>query len=319
MNMQLDDSSYLKSGSNELRVLEYQASGISFGINILKVSKIVKDLVNFTSVPETLPAVKGMFRDIDRLVPVVDLGEFLGIGGGDGHRDKVIVTEFFGLQTGFWVQQIDWIHRCEWKDIIDAEAVFSGIDQRYVIGIVRPTADHMVLLLDYETILLDLCPHLKQAEREQAQVEADLVGKRILVGEDSPAVRAMLQAELSEHGALIDVASDGRQAWDMYQQKVYDLVVCDVEMPQMDGLAVTSRIRRSERPDTPVIIYSSIGDMGMKARAKFLEANAHITKLDLPRLLRTSEQLIRGEQPDGDSEFEASPQGEAVAVTVPID
>ena len=45
----INADSYLKTGSNELRILEYRVSGISFGINILKVSKIVsniKQLIN---------------------------------------------------------------------------------------------------------------------------------------------------------------------------------------------------------------------------------------------------------------------------------
>ena len=50
--MKLDAESYLRTGSNELRILEFRAGGLAFGINILKVSKIVKDLVNFTRLPQ---------------------------------------------------------------------------------------------------------------------------------------------------------------------------------------------------------------------------------------------------------------------------
>ena len=57
-------------------------------------------------------------------------------------------------------------------------------------------------------------------------------------------------------------------------------------MPQMDGLALLTKIRGNpELTDLPVIVYSSIGDVGMKARAEFLKANAHVTKLNIEELL----------------------------------
>jgi len=295
MSMKLDAESYLKSGSNELRVLEYRTTNMLFGINILKVNKIVSGVKTFTRVPESHSAVVGMFEDMGRLIPVVDLAGFLGVADDTTRREKIVVTEFFGLLTGFWVDGIDWICHFQWEDVIDAQSVFSNIDQRYVIGIVKPTEERMVLLLDYETILLDLCPHIRSDRSAVSNTEVDFSRKKILVAEDSPAVRAMLVNEMLELGCEVQQASDGAQAWELFQQADFDLVICDVEMPQMDGLAVTLRIRQSQQPDTPVIIYSSIGDIGMKARAAFLKADAHITKLNLDKLIMTAGKLMNGE------------------------
>ena len=294
--MKLDAESYLKSGSNELRVLEYQTTGMSFGINILKVSKIVNELNEFTKVPESHPSVTGVFKDMNRLVPVVDLAHYLGVTNESTIRKNVIVTEFFGIITGFWVDRIDWIHHFRWEDVIDAKNVFAGIEQKYVLGIVRPTEERMVQLLDYETILLDVCPHLKNSDKSKFTGETDFTSKRILVTEDSPAVRAMLVNELTEQGCEVVEASDGVDGWEKYQKNDFDLVICDVEMPQMDGLAMTLKIRQSDKSSTPVIVYSSIGDIGMKARAQFLKADAHITKLNLEQLIETADKLMKGEK-----------------------
>ena len=308
MSKKLDAESYLKSGANEVRILEYRMAGVSFGINILKVSKIVSELHQTIAVPETHSAVKGIFRDMNRLVPLVDLAGFLGITSETTKRNKVIVTEFFGVQTGFWVEQIDWIHHFLWEDVIDADGVFRNIDHRYVIGIVKPTEERMILLLDYETILLDLCPHLQQMNLDRVSTDVNFTGKKILIAEDSPSVRAMLVNELTENGAEVVQATDGHMAWDLYQKQEFDLVICDVEMPQMDGLNVVLRIRQSERSDTPVIVYSSIGDVGMKARASFLKADAHITKLNMDKLLETVDKLLRGEKLEADVADEAEPE-----------
>ncbi len=307
MSKKLDAESYLKSGANELRILEYRMAGVSFGINILKVSKIVSELNQSTAVPETHPAVKGIFRDMNLLIPLVDLAGFLGITSKTSKRSKVIVTEFFGIHTGFWVEQIDWIHHFLWEDVIDTDGVFRNIDHRYVIGIVKPTEERMVLMLDYETILLDLCPHLQQMDLNRGGSDVNFTGKKILVAEDSPSVRAMLVNEFTEHGGEVVQAGDGQVAWDLFQKEKFDLVICDVEMPQMDGLNVTLRIRQSERSDTPVIVYSSIGDVGMKARAQFLKADAHITKLNMDKLMETADKLMRGEKLASEEAVDESP------------
>ncbi|MEA2030097.1 MAG: chemotaxis protein CheV [candidate division Zixibacteria bacterium] len=319
MNMKMDAESYLKSGSNELRILEYSASGLIFGINILKVSKIVSNLNDFTQIPETHPAIKGVFKDMGQLIPLIDLSAFLGITNEDTKSSKVIVTEFFGILTGLWVDQINWLHHFKWEDVIDAEKVFRGIDQRYTIGIVRPTEELMVQLLDYETILLDLCPHLGVQVPTAHSTDIDLSGRSILIAEDSPAVRAMLQEELTEQGCKVKTVHDGAQGWEVFQTQKFDLVICDVEMPQMDGLALTLKIRQSEEPSTPVIVYSSIGDIGMKSRAEYLKADAHITKLNLDQLMQIANKLMRGEKLSRSESGFDNIKSEISAETVPID
>lgn len=281
--------SYLKSGSNELRILEYSVCGQSFGINILKVKKIVSHLNQFMSLPESHPAIRGVFEDRGIVVPLIDLAFFLGIPRDENSPpQKVIITEFFEIQNGLWVDRIDWIHRFRWEDVIDAAGIMHGFDQKYVIGIVKPTEDKMVLLLDYENIILDICPQLrKEANQSFDRSQIDGKGKKILIAEDSPAIRNMLTTEFSEVGFEVQSARDGQEAMEIFQktEPPFDLVISDVEMPRMDGLALTVGIRSGEHKDTPVIVYSSIGDIGMKSRANFLKANAHITKLSFDELI----------------------------------
>lgn len=304
--------SYLKSGSNELRILEYSVCGLSFGINILKVKKIVSHLNQFMSVPESHPAIRGVFQDRGIVVPLIDLAHFLGIPRDENSSpQKVIITEFFELQNGLWVDRIDWIHRFRWEDVIDAAGIMHGFDQKYVIGIVKPTEDKMVLLLDYENIILDICPQFRSEANlsfDQAQINGR--GKKILVAEDSPAIRNMLVTEFSEVGFEVQSARDGREAMEIFQktEPPFDLVISDVEMPRMDGLALTVAIRSGEHKDTPVIVYSSIGDIGMKSRANFLKANAHITKLNFDELIAEVEKQL--DQKCKGKEIEPAPDTE---------
>ena len=319
--MKLYAESYLKTGSNELRVLEFRIENLSFGINILKVSKIINERECFTQVPDSGEAVAGMFRDRDQVIPLVDTAKHLGLSNSSVSRDKVIVTEFFGKVTGFLVDRVDWIHHFVWDDIIDAENVFGGIDHPYVIGLVKPTEDRLVQLLDYESILLELCPNLSEKARTTYTGKTNFTGRRVLIAEDSPSVRTMLVTELSDLGFEVIPARDGMQAWEIFQKERDELVISDVEMPRVDGLALTLNIRQSERPDTPVIVYSSIGDEGMKSRAAFLKADAHVTKLNLDELMSTVEKLLSGDPLPSSNSVEMATdvaEEEEITTIVPI-
>jgi two-component system chemotaxis response regulator CheV len=295
--MNLDAESYLKSGSNELRVLEYRVCGHSFGINILKVQKIVAYPEKLTAINDAHPCIKGIFSDNGKIIPLIDLGEFLGFKcESDKNRsNKVIITEFFGILNGFLVDTVEWIHHFYWESVIDAHKTLKTVNQKYIISIVKPDGERMVPLLDYETIILDICPDLGAEEIKRLDKnDFNGKGKRILIAEDSPAVRNMLVAELTEVGFKAIAASDGQIAWQLLEKEHnFDLVISDIEMPQMDGLALTCAIRNDPKmKELPVIVYSSIGDIGIKARAEFLKANAHVTKLNIEQLLETVQQHI---------------------------
>jgi two-component system chemotaxis response regulator CheV len=295
--MNLDAESYLKSGSNELRILEYRTCGHSFGINILKVQKIVSHPDCLSRIINVHRSIKGIFRDNGIIIPLIDLADFLGYQRSptEEFNGKIIITEFFAVLNGFWVDTVDWIHHFRWENVIHAHEALRSINQKYVISIVKPDGERMVPLLDYETIILDICPELGAGEMKKINKD-NLSGKgrRILIAEDSPSVRNMLLAELSEVGFDVVAASDGKNAVGILEKDPdFDLVISDVEMPQMDGLALTCAIRNDVKlKNLPVIVYPSIGDIGMKTRAQFLKVDAHITKLNVEQLLATVKQLI---------------------------
>jgi two-component system chemotaxis response regulator CheV len=292
----LDAESYLKSGSNELRILEYTTCGRSYGINILKVQKIVSRPECLTAAMNSHPSIVGMFKDNNTVIPLIDLAYFLGYGKSESlDGKKIIITEFFNVLNAFVVDTVEWIHHFVWEDVINANDVLKTIDQKFIISIVKPDGQRMVPLLDYETIILALSPEMGLSEMHKiADHGYDGSGKRILIAEDSPSVRNMLVAELMDLGFDVASAADGKEAFKLLQNDHnFDLVISDVEMPQMDGLALTTAIRTDpELEYLHVIVYSSIGDIGMKARAEFLKADAHVTKLNVEELMAKVIQFV---------------------------
>src|SRR5690606_37580609 len=71
--------------------------------------------------------------------------------------------------------------------------------------------------------------------------------RRVLLVEDTPANRKVVQRVLQRRGHEVVVAVNGREAVDAFERGVYDLILMDVQMPIMDGLQATEAIREKER------------------------------------------------------------------------
>lgn len=288
-----EPEAYLKSGSNELKILEYSIGKLHLGINILKVSRILDRPERLTG--KSIGAhrsVVGLFEDHERIIPLVNLADILGIPS-HGAGKRVIITEFFDEITGFLVDAVDRVHTLSWDMVRGAEDIMGKLENPYVLAITRPTGKETVLLLDYEKIVLELAPELAKT-RGGTVTDRDWQGegRTILVAEDSTPVREMLTIELEERGFTVIAARDGEEAAQLFDTSPHiGLVISDVEMPKRDGLSLLGHIRRHpKRNVTPVLIYSSIGDIGMKERARLMAANAHITKLEMDALF----ERIRG-------------------------
>jgi two-component system, chemotaxis family, chemotaxis protein CheV len=288
MSIVKEPEAYLASGSNELKILEYLIGDLHLGINILKVSRVLDRPKKLARPGSGIhPSVVGMFEDHGNLVPLVDLADFLGLKKS-AENGRVVITEFYNEINGFLVSSVDRVHTISWKQVKGSDEVMSNIDNPFVLAVAKPDQNKNILLLDYEKIVLELAPSI--AAREKASVEKkDWKGEKqlILVAEDSAPVRDMLEVELGDLNLRVISSRDGDEAITMFNENTdIALVIADVEMPKKDGLAVLGEIRQHpQRHDTPVLIYSSIGDIGMKERARVMEANAHITKLDMNELL----------------------------------
>lgn len=103
--------------------------------------------------------------------------------------------------------------------------------------------------------------------------KSGILEKRILIVDDVDTIAASVGFILSELDVPIDVAENGEEAWDMLQSGGYSLVISDVDMPRLDGIALTKMIRKDDRlGDIPVILLTSLDrpderDAGMKAGA----------------------------------------------------
>jgi two-component system, chemotaxis family, sensor kinase CheA len=133
---------------------------------------------------------------------------------------------------------------------------------------------------------------------------------RVLVVEDSLVAGELQKSILIAAGYEAEIAQDGARAFEMLLQKPWDLVVADVDMPLMDGLQLTARIRADERfQNLPVVIVTSRDSVEDRRRGFDAGADAYVLKreFDQSHLLDTVKRLIGRAQPGAPAPFPGPP------------
>ena len=250
----------LESGTNELEIVEFEVANNKFGINVIKVKEIIQPM-NVTFIPHVHEHVEGIIQLRGEVLPVVDMLKVLGIPNAQRNpQQKYIVAEF--------------------------------------------NKDEMILLLDFERIMVDINPASsisvedvkKLGKRERSE-------KKIVIAEDSPLLRKLLFDTMQEAGYMnLDFFENGRDVYEYLEALVkadknienhVQLVITDVEMPQMDGHHLTKKIKT--HPDLrklPVIIFSSLITDDLRHKGEEVGAEDQISKPEIAELILRMDQLI---------------------------
>ncbi|HXD59952.1 MAG TPA: response regulator, partial [Thermoleophilaceae bacterium] len=125
---------------------------------------------------------------------------------------------------------------------------------------------------------------------------AEPKGKQsILVVDDSVTIRTFEKALLEAAGYDVTAASDGLEAWNMLQKSPCDLIVSDVEMPNMTGFELTEKVRGdSKLKDMPLVLVTTLSSDEDRKRGIDAGADAYVIKgsAEQDHLLDTVKRLI---------------------------
>lgn len=121
--------------------------------------------------------------------------------------------------------------------------------------------------------------------------------QRILIVEDEPQLARLLQLELQFEKFEATIANNGREGLTIFQQEQFDLVLLDINLPEMDGFQVLESIRNTGS-STPVILLTAKDDIKDKVAGLNLGANDYVTKpFEFEELLARIRVNLRFSQP----------------------
>ncbi|MGK7896745.1 MAG: response regulator [Xenococcus sp. (in: cyanobacteria)] len=118
---------------------------------------------------------------------------------------------------------------------------------------------------------------------------------KLLLVEDSIIIRTQMQRLLKNAGYDVTVAVDGLEGWQKINEGNFDVIVSDVEMPNMSGLELTTQIRQhTEYQNLPIILVTTLASTEAKEKGTEAGANAYLTKgnFDQGLLLDTLDKLL---------------------------
>lgn len=292
----------LQSGTNELEIVTFTVGENLFCINVLKVKEIIHPL-EVTPVPDSNPAIEGVSQVRGEIMPVVNLARVMKLPEIEPENTKFIITELNQMKIVFRVDEVHRIQRISWEQIEEPEKLSIGLEE-LAVGIVKLDGN-LVLLLDYEKIIYEISGNADFAVTGEDRIarKVNREEKTIFIAEDSQMLRQLLEDTLHEAGYTnLQFFANGREAQEhifklLKEQKEQtfenvNLLITDIEMPQMDGHHLTKVIKEDEiGRELPVVIFSSLITEDLEHKGAGVGADAQVSKPNIhqPVSLYTSD------------------------------
>lgn len=297
----MDTNILLESGTGELEILEFAISNRHYAINIIKIKEILEvNADKLTPLPLSHPAIAGLILNRKEILTVVDLKYVIECKKSTNFSN-LIICEFNQLKVAFIIDQVIKVQRIRWDEILKPDDVSPN---SLVVGNIVMN-DTIVLMLDFEKIVTDISPETGINEDRISQVDyKDRSNIKLIIADDSAMIRKLLESTLVKAGFKdFKTFSDGKQTWDYLNSLVSEkgenfredaeILITDIEMPQMDGHALTRHIK--EDPilrNLPVIIFSSLITQDLKHKGLSVGADAQLSKPEIVELVAMVDSLL---------------------------
>jgi two-component system chemotaxis response regulator CheV len=299
------------AGANKLEILLFSlgtdlATGRreTFGINVFKVREVMR-IPEITRAPDMPAAVEGMVSLRGALVPVIDLAKYIGIQT-DLSPTIMIVTEYNGHTQGFLVGEVDTILRLDWSEMKVPPSMLTARMGGLVVAVTELKDKRLVMMLDVEKILAETT-NIDDAHLFNSLTPLSKQNRTVLYADDSTVARKQIERTLEALGVNGIACINGRQAWeemqklasqaDLAKRPVVDyvqLVLTDVEMPEMDGYVLTKSIKNDTRfAGIPVIMHSSLSSDANRTLGISVGVDEYVPKFEPHRLAEVLARSIK--------------------------
>lgn len=299
------------AGTNKLEILMFtlgvdKRSGRreTYGINVFKVREVMR-IPAITKAPDMPPAVQGMVSLRGALVPVIDLAKYINMDT-DTQPSIMIVTEYNGHTQGFLVEAVDTILRLDWSSMKVPPEMLNAQLGGLVVAVTELPDKRLVMMMDVEKVLADTSNVGVDEVLFKNIQPIDRPDRTVFYVDDSPVARRQIQRTLDAMGVRSIVAVNGKRAWDelkrladsaeLAHKPVKDFVqviLTDVEMPEMDGYMLTRKIKEDQRfASIPVLMHSSLSSQSNQQLGKTVGVDEYVSKFEPQKLSQTLIRLL---------------------------
>lgn len=295
----------LRTGANELEIVDFRIFELKenseryewiMGVNVAKVREVLR-LPEITKVPNMPTQVEGMAEIRGELIPIISLARWMGLPEPLELKKYVLYMEFLREKVGVIIHDAKRIRRISWSDIKEAPVILNQKLNGRITGVVD-TEEGLLLILDFEGILHDM-GLLNVFEEEYIQKEREnLEHYTIYIADDSGTARKLVKDILDKLGHKAIIFDNGEELWyaleDLLEKakkenknitEYVQLIITDLEMPKMDGLTLTKKIKSTPGlMHLPVIVNTTLSDEANRIKAKTVGADDFIVKFDAKEL-----------------------------------
>ena len=299
------------AGTNKLEILMFSLGKDMrngreepFGINVFKVREGMR-IPPITRAPEMPAAVEGMVSLRGQLVPVIDLAKYIGMET-DSVPEIMIVTEYNGHTQGFLVKAVDNILRLDWSAMRVPPAMLAAEMGGLVTAITELKDKRLVMMLDVEKVLSETGHFDNDDAVFRSVPPLGKEGRTVFFADDSSVARNQIARTLEAMQVNSISAVNGRQAWaeltkiaDMADstgtplKNMIQVILTDVEMPEMDGYMLTRKIKADKRfAGIPVLMHSSLSSTSNEQMGKAVGVDEYVPKFEAQKLAQTLARLL---------------------------
>lgn len=248
----------------------------------------------------------------DQVIPVYDLPGIVKCTPAT-KPNLMLITEYARNTQAFTVESVEDIVRLDWDQVISAEA--SGNGHSLVTSIARiedgKGGSKLAQVLDVEAILQLILPEEDSLKVDDHKVGAEIPvrpGTIVLVADDSYVARTVVEQTLEKLKVPFEMVKSGKEAWDRLNvlaenaiaegKTLHDkvsLMLTDLEMPEMDGFALTRNIRQDPRmANLPVLVHSSLSGTTNETHVRRVGANGYVAKFEAEELSNALRNALSG-------------------------
>ena len=282
------------AGRNRMELLLFRLGDKQlFGINVFKVQEVIQ-CPPLTKMPNAHRVVCGVANMRGKTISVMDLAMAIGKRGvTDPSTCNIIITEYNRSTQGFLVSSVDRIINMNWENILPPP---RGTGRASYMTAVTRIDNELIEIIDVEQVMADVVGTVNDVSGDvldSASDEERKLNKTILVVDDSSVARNQVKRTLDQLGYTAVLAKNGKdgleklRAWSKEGSihDFVDLVISDVEMPEMDGYTMTTEVRRDPAlKDVYIMLHTSLSGVFNNAMVQKVGANKFIPKFNADEL-----------------------------------